>query len=81
MGTYVMTCSIFVCLFALGLIALSRPLQVCLRFFGSAAVGSGLLFLGHSLGAEVGINAATVLVSAILGVPGVAGLHILSFLL
>lgn len=76
-----MTCAIFVCLFALALIALAKPLQVCLRLLFSAGIGSGLLFLGQSLGANVGVNAATVAVSAILGVPGVAGMYILSFLL
>ena len=81
MGSYVMTCAIFVCLFALALIALSKPLLVCLRLLISAGIGSGLLFLGQSLGANVGVNAATVLVSAMLGVPGVAGMYILSFLL
>ena len=81
MGTYVMTCAIFVCLFALVLIALSKPLQVLLRLMFSAAVGGGLLFLGQSFGMGVGVNAATLLVSAILGVPGVAGMYILSFLL
>ena len=78
---YVMTCAIFVCLFALALIALSKPLQVCLRMFGSAVAGGVLLFLGQSLGATVGVNGATLLVSAILGVPGVFGVYILSFLL
>ena len=78
---YVMTCAIFVCLFALALIALSKPLQVCLRMVGSAVAGGVLLFLGQSLGATVGVNGATLLVSAILGVPGVCGVYILSFLL
>ena len=78
---YVMTCAIFVCLFALALIALSKPLQVCLRMVGSAVAGGILLFLGQSLGATVGVNGATLLVSAILGVPGVFGVYILSFLL
>ena len=78
---YVMTCAIFVCLFALALIALSKPLRVCLRMVGSAVAGGVLLFLGQSLGAAVGVNGATLLVSAILGVPGVFGVYILSFLL
>lgn len=81
MGEYVMACSVFVCLFLLVLIALAKPLQVFLRLVCSAGIGSGLLFLGHSLGAQVGVNAVTVLISAILGVPGVVGLYILSFLL
>ena len=81
MGTYVMTCAIFVCLLALALIALSKPLRVCLRLLFSAGIGGGLLFLGQSLGAPVGVNAVTLALSAILGVPGVAGMYILSFLL
>ena len=81
MGTYVMTCAIFVCLFALALIALSKPLQVLLRLAFSAVLGSALLFLGQSLGVSVGVNGVTVAVSALLGVPGVAGLYLLGFLL
>ncbi len=81
MAGYVMTCGIFVCLLALALIALSRPLGLCLRFLGSAAVGGLALFLGQSLGAAVGVNGATLLVAGLLGLPGVAGLYLLSFLL
>ena len=81
MGSYVMTCAIFVCLLALALIALSKPLQVCLRMFLSAGIGGGLLFLGQSLGADLGLNLATLLLSGLLGVPGVAGMFVLSFLL
>ena len=81
MGTYVMTCGIFVCLLALALIAFAKPLQMILRMMVSAALGGGLLFLGQSMGAAVGVNAATLAISAILGVPGVVGLYILGFLL
>ena len=81
MGTYVMTCGIFVCLLTLALIAFAKPLQMLLRMTVSAAVGATLLFLGQSMGAAVGLNAATLAVSAILGVPGVVGLYILGFLL
>lgn len=81
MGSYVMTCAIFVCLFALALIALSKPLQMLLRCGVSAVVGGAALFLGQSLGAAVGVNGATLLVCAVLGMPGVAGLYLLSFLL
>jgi len=81
MGEYVMTCAIFVCLFALALIALSKPLRVLLRMLLSAAAGGFLLFFGQSMGAAVGVNAVTLLISAMLGVPGVAGMYILSFLL
>ncbi len=81
MGTYVMTCGIFVCLLALALIAFAKPLQMLLRMTVSAAAGGILLFLGQNMGAAVGLNAATLVVSAILGVPGVVGLYILGFLL
>ena len=81
MGTYVMTCGIFVCLLTLALIAFAKPLQVIFRMTVSDAIGGGLLFLGQSVGVAVGVNAATLAVSAILGVPGVAGLYILGFLL
>ncbi len=81
MGSYVMTCAIFVCLFALALIALAKPLQMLLRCGASALVGGLALFLGQSLGAAVGVNGATLAVSAVLGLPGVAGMYLLSFLL
>jgi hypothetical protein len=54
---------------------------VILQMMVSAAVGGGLLFLGQSMGAAVGVNAATLAISAILGVPGVVGLYIFGFLL
>lgn len=81
MGDYVMTCAIFVCLFALALIALAKPLQMLMKFFLSAALGGFALFLGQSLGASVGLNGATLFVSGLLGLPGVAGMLLLSFLL
>ena len=81
MGDYVMVCAIFVCLLALALIALSKPLQFLLKFCGSGILGGGLLFLGQSLGANVGLNVATLVVSGLLGIPGAAGMFILSLLL
>ena len=81
MGDYVMTCAIFVCLLALALIAMAKPLQTLLKCGISAALGGVVLFLGQSLGAEVGVNGATLLVSGLLGLPGVAGMFVLSFLL
>jgi len=81
MGEYVMVCGIFVCLLVLALIALARPLQFLLKFCGSAILGGGLLFLGQSLGAHVGLNAATLIVSGFLGLPGAAGMLLLSLLL
>ena len=76
-GEAIMFCAIFVCLFALALLAL-RMLCKCGI---SAVLGAFLLFLGKSLGAAVGINAATLAVSAFLGLPGVAGIFLLSFFL
>ena len=81
MGSYVMTCAIFVCLLALALLAFAKPLRLLLHLTVSAAVGGGLLFLGQSLGADVGLNGATLLLSGLLGVPGVAGMFVLGFLL
>ncbi|MBR2383795.1 MAG: pro-sigmaK processing inhibitor BofA family protein [Anaerotignum sp.] len=81
MGDYVMVCAIFVCLLALALIALSKPLQFLLKFCSSAILGGGILFLGQSLGANVGLNGATIIVSGLLGVPGAAGMLLLSLLL
>lgn len=81
MGSYVMACAIFVCLFALALIALAKPLQILCKLGLSAIAGGFILFLAKSLGAAVGINAATLAVSALLGVPGAAGMLVLSFLL
>lgn len=81
MGNYVMFCAIFVCLFAVALIALAKPLQIFCKLGLSAIAGGCILFLGKSLGAAVGVNAATLAVSALLGLPGVAGLFVLSFFL
>ena len=81
MGSYVRTCAIFGCLLALALIALSKPLQMLLRLLVSAAAGGVVLFLGQILGADVGLNWATLAISALLGLPGVAGIFVLSFLL
>lgn len=75
-GEAIMFCAIFVCLFAL-----ARPLRMLCKCGISAVLGAFLLFLGKSLGAAVGINAATLAVSAFLGLPGVAGIFLLSFFL
>lgn len=80
-GEAIMFCAIFVCLFALALLALARPLRMLCKCGISAVLGAFLIFLGKSLGAAVGINAATLAVSAFLGLPGVAGIFLLSFFL
>ena len=56
-GEAIMFCAIFVCLFALALLALARPLRMLCKCGISAVLGAFLLFLGKSLGAAVGINA------------------------
>ena len=81
MDTHIMTFGIFVCLLLLALIALAKPFRMVCQFILSAAMGSFVLFLGQSLGAEVGINAITVVVSGILGLPGASGMLLLSVLL
>lgn len=63
------------------LVALAKPLRLLLRFALSAGIGGVLLYLGSSLGLSVGINAWTLLVSGVLGLPGVAGIAALSILL
>lgn len=80
-GTMAMTASIGVCLLALVVILLAKPLQMLFRFVVSAAVGGVVLFIGHSIGAAVGINAVTLLTAGMLGLPGVLGLFVLSVLL
>lgn len=81
MGHHAMLCAILVCLCALFFIALAKPLQLLFRFLLSAVAGGILLFLGQSLGASVGINAATLLVAGVLGLPGVAGLFLIGIFL
>ncbi|MGN0135370.1 pro-sigmaK processing inhibitor BofA family protein [Anaerotignum sp.] len=81
MGSYVMACAIFVCLLALALIALAKPLQILCKLGLSAIAGGCVLFLGQSLGASVGVNAVTLAISALLGMPGVAGMFVLSLFL
>lgn len=81
MGNAVMIGGILVCLLALVALALAKPLRVLGKLCFSAALGSVVLLLGESLGLAVGLNGATVAVAAILGMPGVAGLLLLSFLL
>lgn len=81
MGSSILAGAILICLFALALLALAKPIRLLLRFFLSAALGGFALFLGKSLGAAVGLNAATLLVSGLLGLPGAVGLLLLSILL
>lgn len=80
-GEYIIFCAIFVCLLGLALLALAKPLRMLCKWGISAVLGGVLLLLGKSLGAAVGINAATLAVSAFLGLPGVAGIFLLSVLL
>ena len=56
-GEAIMFCAIFVCLFALALLALARPLRMLCKCGISAVLG------------------------AFLGLPGVAGIFLLSFFL
>lgn len=46
-----------------------------------AALGVGSLFVLHALGAGVGINVFTVLLSAVLGVPGTALIWLIGLIL
>lgn len=80
-GTMAMTASIGICLLVLAVIALAKPLQMFFRFLLSAAVGGVVLFVGHSMGAAVGVNGVTLLTAGALGLPGVLGIFLLSILL
>ena len=74
MNTMVISIMLFTCLLLLALIALAKPLKAIAKFLFSAAVGGGL-------GAAVAANPVTLLVSGLLGLPGVAGIFILGFFL
>lgn len=63
------------------LVALAKPLRLLLHFLVSAGMGGVLLYLCNRLGWSVGINVWTLLVSGVFGLPGVAGIATLSFLL
>ena len=80
-GTMAMTASIGICLLALVVIALAKPLRVLFRFLLSAAAGGIVLFVGNSLGAAVGVNGVTLAAAGVLGLPGVLGIFLLSVLL
>ena len=80
-GIMAMTASIGVCLLALAVILLAKPLQMLFRFAVSAAAGGVMLFIGHSIGAAVGVNGVTLFTAGVLGLPGVFGLFALSILL
>ena len=80
MNTMVISIMLFTCLLLLALIALAKPLKAIAKFLFSAAVGGGLLWAGQTL-AAVAANPVTLLVSGLLGLPGVAGIFILGFFL
>lgn len=81
MDTMAVSMLIFICLALLAVIALARPLRALAGFLFSAALGGCLLWLGRRLGAAVGANPLTLLVSGLLGLPGVAGILILGLFL
>ncbi len=81
MNTMIISIMLFTCLLLLALIALAKPLKAIAKFLFSAAVGGCLLWAGQSLGAAVAANPVTLLISGLLGLPGVAGIFILGFFL
>lgn len=81
MNTMVIGIMLFACLLLLALIALAKPLKMAAKFLFSAAAGGCLLWAGGCLGAAVGVNPVTLLVSGLLGLPGVAGIFILGLFL
>ena len=77
MNTMVISIMLFTCLLLLGAAAVLTALLLVV----SAAVGGCLLWAGQTLGAAVAANPVTLLVSGLLGLPGVAGIFILGFFL
>lgn len=80
-STTILSAMVITCLVILVLVALAKPLQGLIRFLLSALWGSALLFVFGKLGFAVGINAVTFVVAGLLGIPGVAGLIVLSHFL
>ena len=76
-STTILSAMVITCLVIVVLV----PLQGLFRFLLSGIFGSALLFLLGRLGFAVGVNAVTFVVSGLLGVPGVAGLVVLSHFL
>ena len=80
-STTVLSAMVITCLVIVVLVALAKPLQWLFRFLLSGICGSALLFLLSRLGFAVGVNAVTFVVTGLLGMPGVAGLVVLSHFL
>lgn len=68
-------CLVIICLFVL-----SKPLKALLRIARNALIGAfafvGMNFLLSPLSISVGVNALTVLIVGILGVPGFLSLYL-----
>lgn len=80
-STTILSAMVITCLVIVVLAALAKPLKGILSFLLSGIVGSVLLFVLGRLGFAVGVNAVTFAVTGLLGMPGVAGLVVLSHFL
>lgn len=80
-STGIITAMILVCLGLLLLIVLAKPIKFILKFLVSAVIGGFVLFLCNCLGLSIGANLLTTAFVGFLGMPGLAGLVILSIFL
>ena len=74
----ILSVMLLVCLGILILTALAKPLKLLFRILVSAAGGGALIWVCGKLGLAIGINAVTLVIAGILGLPGVLGLIALS---
>lgn len=80
-STGIITAMILVCLGLLLLILLAKPIKFILKFIISAIIGGGLLYFFNSIGLGLGANFLTATFVGFLGIPGLAGLLVLSIFL
>lgn len=80
-GTGIITAMILTCLALIALMVLAKPLKFLLRIGVNAIVGSGIIALLSTLGLPIGVNALTAAFVGLLGLPGLAGLVVLQFIL
>ncbi len=80
-STGIITAMILVCLGLLVLIILAKPIKFLLKFFISALVGGTILYFCNSVGFGLGANFLTTAFVGLLGIPGLAGLLVLSIFL
>lgn len=79
--TSIITAMIFVCLALIALMVLAKPLKFLFKVIINAVVGSGVIAVLGILGVNIGVNLLTASFVGLLGIPGLAGLVVLQYLL